>query len=127
MIWSIFKPVLRIQPNKASPRSGRQHAAAAVHEDAVGVDCERHHPRAGLLPAHAVEESKGEGGAICDARGRGCSTGESGKEAVQGALGDRGGLTKQFVEHVVCVISTERACAHTLCGRGKGVAGRPGR
>uniref|UniRef100_R7W2V3 Uncharacterized protein n=1 Tax=Aegilops tauschii TaxID=37682 RepID=R7W2V3_AEGTA len=63
-----------------------------------GVDCERCHLRAGFFSAYAVEEGKGEGRAISAAGCGGGRTGEGGKEAVQGAPGDRGGLPQQFVE-----------------------------
>lgn len=102
------------------------HAAAAVHEDAIGVDCGRRHMRAGFFSAHAVEESDGKGGAVPDAGGGGGGTGEGVKEAVEGALGDRGGLPQQFVEQLVCVFRAERPFANTPRGRGKGVAERPG-
>uniref|UniRef100_A0A8R7VEG6 Uncharacterized protein n=1 Tax=Triticum urartu TaxID=4572 RepID=A0A8R7VEG6_TRIUA len=99
--------------------------AAAAHEDAVGVDCERHHPRAGFITTDAIEEGEGEGGPIsADFGGR--RTGEGGKEAVEGAPGDRGGLPQQFVEQVVCIVLAERPSADALCCRGKGGAGRPG-
>ena len=111
---------------EGKPQVRATRAAAAVHEDAIGVDCGRRHTRTGLFLAHAVEESDGKGGAISDAGGRGRGTGEDGKEAVQGAHGDRGGLTEQIVEQVVSVFRAERPGANTLYGRNKGVSGRPG-
>lgn len=96
-----------------------------MHEDAVGADRGRGHPQAGFFSGDAVEDGEDEGGAVF-ACGGVRRTREGGKEAVQGALGDRSGLPKQFVEQVVCVFWTERPSADTLCGSGEGGMGTPG-
>jgi hypothetical protein len=51
--------------------------------------------------------------------------GEGSKEAIQGALWDRSGLTEQFVEQVVSVFRTELASADALRCRREGGVGRP--
>jgi hypothetical protein len=70
-------------------------------------------------------ESDDEGGAACAVL-VGRSTGERSKEAVEGAPRERGGLSQQFVEQVVCVLRAWRSRADALRGRRKGGVGRPG-
>jgi hypothetical protein len=125
VIWSVFRAYSKETAEEGKPQVRATHAAAAVHEDAIGAGCGLRYLLATIFSANAVEESDGEGGAA-SAAVVGRSTGERSEEAVEGAVGNRVGLLQQFVKQVVCVLRTELSGAGALRSRCKGSVRRPG-
>jgi hypothetical protein len=94
------------------------HAAAAVHQDGVGMFRGSH--RQWTSPSgYMVEEGDGEGRAVA-AGGGDRRTGEGSKKCVQATHGDGSGLAEQFIEQVVCVLRAESPGANTLRGGSNG-------